>query len=60
MFQTQDKDEFLPTHHGFDEFFGNLYRRNAEEEPDISNKRKAGHRAGDRAVESAARWTFSH
>jgi len=26
-----DKDEFLPTHHGFDEFFGNLYHLNAEE-----------------------------
>jgi arylsulfatase len=29
-----DKDEFLPTHHGFDEFFGNLYHLNAEEEPE--------------------------
>jgi arylsulfatase A-like enzyme len=29
-----DKDEFLPTNHGFDEFFGNLYHLNAEEEPD--------------------------
>ena len=28
-----DKDEFLPTKHGFDEFFGNLYHLNAEEEP---------------------------
>ena len=28
-----DKDEFLPTNHGFDEFFGNLYHLNAEEEP---------------------------
>ena len=27
-----DKDEFLPTNHGFDEFFGNLYHLNAEEE----------------------------
>ena len=25
-----DKDEFLPTKHGFDEFFGNLYHLNAE------------------------------
>src|ERR1700733_4175559 len=30
-----DKDEFLPTLHGFDEFFGNLYHLNAEEEPEL-------------------------
>jgi arylsulfatase len=29
-----DKDEFLPTNHGFDELFGNLYHLNAEEEPE--------------------------
>jgi len=29
-----DRDEFLPTNHGFDEFFGNLYHMNAEEEPE--------------------------
>ena len=29
-----DKDEFLPTEHGFDEFFGNLYHLQAEEEPE--------------------------
>jgi arylsulfatase A-like enzyme len=29
-----DQDEFLPTNHGFDEFFGNLYHLNAEEEPE--------------------------
>lgn len=29
-----DKDEFLPTAHGFDEFYGNLYHLNAEEEPE--------------------------
>lgn len=29
-----DKDEFLPTNHGFDEFYGNLYHLNAEEEPE--------------------------
>ncbi len=29
-----DKNEFLPTNHGFDEFFGNLYHLNAEEEPE--------------------------
>ena len=32
-----DKDEFLPTAHGFDEFFGNLYHLNAEEEPEDRN-----------------------
>ena len=29
-----DKDEYLPTNHGFDEFLGNLYHLNAEEEPE--------------------------
>ncbi|MEM6672535.1 MAG: arylsulfatase [Planctomycetota bacterium] len=30
-----DKDEHLPTNHGFDEFYGNLYHLNAEEEPEL-------------------------
>lgn len=29
-----DRDEYLPTMHGFDEFYGNLYHLNAEEEPE--------------------------
>ncbi len=29
-----DRNEFLPTVHGFDEFFGTLYHLNAEEEPE--------------------------
>jgi arylsulfatase A-like enzyme len=29
-----DRDEYLPTKYGFDEFFGNLYHLNAEEEPE--------------------------
>ena len=29
-----DRDSMLPTNHGFDEFFGNLYHLNAEEEPE--------------------------
>ena len=29
-----DRDEYLPTAHGFDEFYGNLYHLNAEEEPE--------------------------
>jgi arylsulfatase len=32
-----DRDEFLPTVHGFDEFFGNLYHLNAEEEPECED-----------------------
>jgi arylsulfatase len=30
-----DLDEMLPTNHGFDEFYGNLYHLNAEEEPEL-------------------------
>lgn len=30
-----DRDEYLPTSHGFDEFFGNLYHLNAEQEPEM-------------------------
>jgi arylsulfatase len=30
-----DRNEFLPTVHGFDTFFGNLYHLNAEEEPEL-------------------------
>ena len=32
-----DRNEYLPTAHGFDEFFGNLYHLNAEEEPELPN-----------------------
>ena len=32
-----DLNMFLPTVHGFDEFFGNLYHLNAEEEPEMAN-----------------------
>lgn len=32
-----DRNEFLPTVHGFDEFFGNLYHLNAEEDPETAN-----------------------
>ncbi len=32
-----DLNKFLPTVHGFDEFFGNLYHLNAEEEPETAN-----------------------
>jgi arylsulfatase A-like enzyme len=30
-----DRNEYLPTAHGFDEFYGNLYHLNAEEEPEL-------------------------
>jgi len=30
-----DQDEMLPSNHGFDEFYGNLYHLNAEEEPEL-------------------------
>src|SRR5262245_24883723 len=36
-----DRNEFLPTVHGFDEFFGNLYHLNVEEEPQNPDYRKA-------------------
>ena len=36
-----DRDEFLPTMHGFDEFFGNLYHLNAEEEPELPDYPKS-------------------
>jgi len=32
-----DRNEFLPTVHGFDEFYGNLYHLNAEEEPELDD-----------------------
>ena len=35
-----DRNEHLPTVHGFDEFFGNLYHLNAEEEPRTSTTRR--------------------
>ena len=36
-----DRDEMLPTNHGFDEFYGNLYHLNAEEEPEHPDYPKA-------------------
>ena len=35
-----DRNEFLPTVHGFDEFYGNLYHLNAEEEPELPTIRR--------------------
>jgi len=48
-----DKDEFLPTMHGFDEFFGNLYHLNAEvepEDPDYPKDPEFKRRYGPRGV----------
>jgi len=48
-----DLDEMLPTNHGFDEFFGNLYHLNAEEEPenvDYPKDREFKKRFGPRGV----------
>ena len=48
-----DRDEHLPTMHGFDEFFGNLYHLNAEEEPenpDYPKDPKFRERFGPRGV----------
>jgi arylsulfatase A-like enzyme len=36
-----DRDEMLPTNNGFDEFFGNLYHLNAEEEPENADYPKS-------------------
>ena len=38
-----DRNEFLPTVHGFDEFYGNLYHLNAEEEPELPDYPKDQH-----------------
>jgi len=48
-----DADEMLPSNHGFDEFFGNLYHLNAEEEPeneDYPKDPKFHERFGPRGV----------
>jgi arylsulfatase len=44
-----DRDEFLPTMHGFDEFYGNLYHLNAEEEPELRDYPKDSDFPGFRA-----------
>ena len=51
-----DKDEHLPTNHGFDEFVGNLYHLNAEEEPENEDYPKGSEfreRFGPRGVISS-------
>ena len=52
-----DKNEFLPTHHGFDEFLGNLYHLNAEEEPEQSDYPKdRGRKASTRPSIFSSEW----
>jgi arylsulfatase A-like enzyme len=48
-----DRDEHLPTMHGFDEFFGNLYHLNAEEEPENETTRRPGACQAARPSESS-------
>ena len=50
-----DRNEFLPTVHGFDEFYGNLYHLNAEEEPELPDYPKDP--AFRRGTAPAACWT---
>ena len=55
-----DRNEFLPTVHGFDEFFGNLYHLNAEEDPEdpdypASTASRSSTSASGRVVSSNAR-----
>ena len=47
-----DRDEHLPTNHGFDEFYGNLYHLNIEEEPELPDypKGELGDRIRPRGV----------
>ncbi len=42
-----DRNEYLPTVHGFDEFYGNLYHLNAEEEPEDCRTTPRTRRSGD-------------
>ena len=50
-----DRNEYLPTVHGFDEFFGNLYHLNAEEEPEDPDYPKASARSVNRLSKIPAR-----
>ncbi len=54
-----DRDKYLPTVHGFDEFFGNLYHLNAEEEPEDADcpKKEEFPAFNERASARAASYT---
>ena len=45
-----DLNHMLPTNHGFDEFFGNLYHLNAEEEPELTTSRRRISRTSKRTL----------
>ena len=45
-----DLNEYLPTVHGMDEFYGNLYHLNAEEEPENADYPKTNPSTGKRGV----------
>ena len=52
-----DRNEFFPTVHGFDEFFGNFYHLNAEEEPEnpgLSEGSRSSRRCSARAASTTA------
>jgi arylsulfatase len=54
-----DRNEFLPTMHGFDEWFGNLYHLNAEEEPeelDYPGQANPALRTADEAAAFTKKW----
>jgi arylsulfatase A-like enzyme len=50
-----DRNEFLPTVHGFDAFFGNLYHLNAEEEPENPGLSTSWRNSARAAFSSASR-----
>ena len=49
-----DLNNMLPTEHGFDEFFGNLYHLNAEEEPEMDDYPRKDSRSSARSSGRAA------
>ena len=49
-----DRNEFLPTVHGFDEFFGNLYHLNAEDEPEHPDYPKNPEHSGRNSARAAS------
>ena len=49
-----DLNHMLPTNHGFDEFFGNLYHLNAEEEPEMDDYPRRTFRTSARTSGRAA------
>ena len=52
-----DRNEHLPTNHGFDEFYGALYHLNASEEPELPDYPNLRIRTSSRNMDRAACWT---